>query len=153
MHILRTRILAMQHRVGKIIARGCLVPILCFILATGMVTTLCGCSEQDVRSAAAIQATIAPTASPAPTPTPKPTATPTMTPTQKPAAAPTAKSASQSGAYQSQQPDTTSQTVYITKTEEKDHRGSCRYLRKSKISISLSKAKARGYTPCSVCNP
>lgn len=149
MNILRTRILAMQHRVGTIIARGCLVPILCFILATGMVTTLCGCSEQDVRSAAAIQATIAPTASPAP----KPTATPTITPTQKPAAAPTAKSASQSGAYQSQQPDTTSQTVYITKTGEKYHRGSCRYLRKSKISISLSKAKTRGYTPCSVCNP
>lgn len=44
-------------------------------------------------------------------------------------------------------------TVYITDTGEKYHRGSCRYLRKSKYAISLSKAKASGYTPCSVCRP
>lgn len=44
-------------------------------------------------------------------------------------------------------------TVYITDTGEKYHRGSCRYLRKSKHSISLSEAKSMGYTPCSVCKP
>lgn len=44
-------------------------------------------------------------------------------------------------------------TVYITKTEKKYHRDGCRYLSRSKISISLSDAKAEGYTPCSVCNP
>jgi micrococcal nuclease len=44
-------------------------------------------------------------------------------------------------------------TVYITKTGKKYHRGSCRYLSKSKIPISLEEAKARGYTPCSVCKP
>jgi competence protein ComEC len=44
-------------------------------------------------------------------------------------------------------------TVYITNTGEKYHLGSCRYLKKSKIAISLSDAKARGYTPCSVCHP
>ena len=44
-------------------------------------------------------------------------------------------------------------TVYITNTGEKYHRSGCRYLSKSKISISLSKAKAEGYTPCSVCKP
>jgi hypothetical protein len=48
-------------------------------------------------------------------------------------------------------PDTT--TVYITETGTKYHRDGCRYLSKSKIPISLSDAKARGYTPCSVCNP
>ena len=47
--------------------------------------------------------------------------------------------------------DTTS-TVYITRTGKKYHRGSCSYLRYSKISISLTDAK-RGYSPCSVCTP
>ena len=44
-------------------------------------------------------------------------------------------------------------TVYITKTGEKYHRNGCRYLSQSKIAISLAKAKAQGYTPCSVCDP
>jgi hypothetical protein len=44
-------------------------------------------------------------------------------------------------------------TVYITRTGEKYHRGSCGYLSQSKIAIALSTAKARGYTPCSVCDP
>ena len=44
-------------------------------------------------------------------------------------------------------------TVYITKTGKKYHRGSCSYLRSSKIPISLKNAVARGYTPCSRCRP
>jgi len=44
-------------------------------------------------------------------------------------------------------------TVYTTKTGAKYHRVGCRYLSKSKIPISLKGAKARGYMPCSVCNP
>jgi hypothetical protein len=44
-------------------------------------------------------------------------------------------------------------TVYVTRTGEKYHVGSCSYLRQSKISISLSEAKRQGYTPCSRCNP
>jgi len=44
-------------------------------------------------------------------------------------------------------------TVYVTRTGEKYHRSSCRYLSQSKIAIALSTAKARGYTPCSVCDP
>ena len=43
--------------------------------------------------------------------------------------------------------------VYITKTVSKYHTGSCSYLKKSKIEISLSSAVARGYEPCSRCNP
>jgi len=43
--------------------------------------------------------------------------------------------------------------VYVTKTGRKYHRGSCGYLRRSKIPISLNDAKSRGYTPCSRCNP
>ena len=44
------------------------------------------------------------------------------------------------------------QTVYITKTGTKYHRSGCSYL-KSSIPISLSEAKAEGYTACSRCNP
>ncbi|BBF43431.1 conserved domain protein [Lachnospiraceae bacterium KM106-2] len=44
-------------------------------------------------------------------------------------------------------------TVYITNTGKKFHRGNCRYLRKSKISIKKSQAKKRGYTACKICRP
>lgn len=44
-------------------------------------------------------------------------------------------------------------TVYITKTGEKYHTGGCSCLKKSKIAISLSEAKADGYSPCSRCSP
>ena len=43
--------------------------------------------------------------------------------------------------------------VYITNSGSKYHAAGCRYLRKSKIEISLSDAQAQGYEPCSVCNP
>ncbi|ACA59236.1 copper amine oxidase domain protein [Candidatus Desulforudis audaxviator MP104C] len=44
-------------------------------------------------------------------------------------------------------------TVYVTRTGSKYHRGGCRYLSKSQIPMSLSNAKASGYTACSVCGP
>lgn len=44
-------------------------------------------------------------------------------------------------------------TVYVTKTGGKYHTGGCRYLKKSKIAISLEDAQAQGYGPCSVCHP
>ncbi len=43
-------------------------------------------------------------------------------------------------------------TVYITKTGSKYHNWGCKYLSASCISISLSSAKSRGYTPCDVCH-
>ena len=52
-----------------------------------------------------------------------------------------------------QQGQTKEQIVYATKTGQKYHRATCRYLVKSKISISLKDAKARGLTACSVCKP
>lgn len=45
------------------------------------------------------------------------------------------------------------QTVYITRTGAKYHRGSCRYLHSSKIAIKKSEARAQGYDPCKVCRP
>lgn len=51
-------------------------------------------------------------------------------------------------------PSTTqSVTVYVTDTGSKYHRAGCSYLKKSSNPISLSSAKAAGYTPCSRCNP
>ncbi len=44
-----------------------------------------------------------------------------------------------------------SETVYITNSGSKYHADGCQYLANSKIEISLKKAKARGYTACSVC--
>ncbi|GAI72946.1 unnamed protein product, partial [marine sediment metagenome] len=44
-------------------------------------------------------------------------------------------------------------TVYITNTGKKYHSLGCRYLSKGYIPISLTSAKERGYTPCSVCRP
>ena len=44
-------------------------------------------------------------------------------------------------------------TVYITKTGAKYHNDGCRYLKQSRIPMSLSDAKERGYAPCSVCAP
>lgn len=50
-------------------------------------------------------------------------------------------------------PFAAAQTVYITKTGEKYHRSTCRYLYKSSISISLSDALQKNYTACKVCKP
>lgn len=43
------------------------------------------------------------------------------------------------------------ETVHITNTGSKYHRSGCQYLRESDISISLSDAKASGYSACSKC--
>ncbi|WP_299117112.1 hypothetical protein [uncultured Winogradskyella sp.] len=45
------------------------------------------------------------------------------------------------------------QTVYTTKTGEKYHKNSCRYLKYSKKEIKLDEAKALGYSACKVCKP
>lgn len=45
------------------------------------------------------------------------------------------------------------QTVYITKTGAKYHRGTCHYLKYSKIESTVEKATKSGYTACSVCKP
>lgn len=50
-------------------------------------------------------------------------------------------------------PPTPTVTVYVTATGEKYHRAGCRYLSSSSIAMTLSAAKAAGYTPCSVCDP
>jgi RNA polymerase subunit RPABC4/transcription elongation factor Spt4 len=46
-----------------------------------------------------------------------------------------------------------SQTVYVTNSGSKFHKGSCRYLNKSAMSVDLSDALNHGYTACKVCKP
>jgi hypothetical protein len=43
--------------------------------------------------------------------------------------------------------------VYVTNTGKKFHISSCRYLSKSKIAISKTKAIKQGYTACKICKP
>ena len=43
--------------------------------------------------------------------------------------------------------------VFITRTGIRYHKGSCRYLRKSRIPIEIGEAEGKGYTPCKVCKP
>jgi phosphatidylserine/phosphatidylglycerophosphate/cardiolipin synthase-like enzyme len=63
---------------------------------------------------------------------PAPQAAPAVAPQQQPASDP---------------------TVYVTTSGKKYHADGCRYLAKSKIPLKLSEAKAKGYSPCSVCGP
>ena len=50
-------------------------------------------------------------------------------------------------------PDGEAQTVYITKTGNKYHRGHCGYLKYSKFPITLKEAHTREYDPCKICRP
>jgi len=54
---------------------------------------------------------------------------------------------------QSGQAQPSAQTVYITASGTKYHRDGCRFLSKSKIAITLADSIAKGYGPCSICNP
>ncbi|MFC1539907.1 thermonuclease family protein [Gemmatimonadota bacterium] len=45
------------------------------------------------------------------------------------------------------------QIVYITNSGEKYHREGCHHLRHSRIPITVTAARERGYTACSVCKP
>ena len=62
----------------------------------------------------------------------------------------TNKSNNNSTSQTSQQQE---ETVYITRTGERYHRGNCRHLSQSRKAIKLSKARNQGYTPCKVCKP
>ncbi|MGJ8594137.1 MAG: hypothetical protein ACSHXF_16425 [Aquaticitalea sp.] len=45
------------------------------------------------------------------------------------------------------------QNVYVTKTGEKYHKSTCRYLKNSKTEITLAVAIERSLTACTVCKP
>ena len=49
--------------------------------------------------------------------------------------------------------DSHAEIVYITKTGSKYHRGTCGYLKKSKILIKKKDAIAQGYGACRKCKP
>lgn len=85
---------------------------------------------------------------PKPTPAPAPVPAPTPKPSPEPTTAP----------VETPEPvvdnnQNVSKIVYITKTGEKYHLDGCRSLSRSQIEITLDKAIARGFEPCSVCKP
>lgn len=45
------------------------------------------------------------------------------------------------------------QSVYTTKTGEKYHKSSCKYLKYSKKEYTLKKALELGFSACSICKP
>jgi hypothetical protein len=101
----------------------------------------------NIASTPDITSTTLPPAAPVITTTVPPTTVPVITSTTPPTTMPVVTTTPPTT-----QPQTYSQTVYITRTGEKYHRDGCRYLRQSKISISLDDAR-RSYGPCSVCSP
>lgn len=87
------------------------------------------------------------------TPAPSTTPVPARTPIRAPIApSPTPTPTPRVYAPEPAEEDEEEITVYVTRTGEKYHRGSCRYLRQSKIPMSLEDARLR-YDPCSVCDP
>ena len=59
----------------------------------------------------------------------------------------------ESSTQQTASSDNQGTTVYITPTGKKYHNAGCRTIKNSSTAMSLSEAKAEGYTPCKVCNP
>ena len=52
------------------------------------------------------------------------------------------------------QPAVTGQeTVYVTKSGDKYHTASCRFVKSGKTAMKLADAVKGGYSPCSVCKP
>jgi hypothetical protein len=43
--------------------------------------------------------------------------------------------------------------VYVTRSGKKYHLKDCRYVRKSRLTLTLKEAKEKGYEPCKVCHP
>jgi hypothetical protein len=46
-----------------------------------------------------------------------------------------------------------STTVYETEFDQRYHKSDCAYVHKGSGQITLQAAKAKGLTPCPVCNP
>ena len=52
-----------------------------------------------------------------------------------------------------QQPVTGQEAVYVTKSGNKYHTATCRFLKSGKTPMKLADAVKAGYTPCGVCKP
>ncbi len=86
--------------------------------------------------------------------TPKQEAKPEQNQESKSESKQEAKTTSKQETKPASKPETDNvEEVYITNTGKKYHRGNCPSLKKSKIPISLEKAKKDGYEPCKRCHP
>lgn len=130
-----------------------LVAVAVFLLAIMASAVACGSAnvagiETTTTSLAASTTTV--TEAPTTTTSVAPTTTTTEAPTTTTEALTTTSEAPATTITKSQDQEI---PVYITRTGAKYHRGSCRYLSKSKIEISLTEAKAQGFGACKVCKP
>lgn len=57
------------------------------------------------------------------------------------------------GSFNLASAQTKSETVYITDTGHKYHKGKCHHLKYSKHKIDKKSARKKGYTACKVCKP
>ncbi|MBW8384145.1 MAG: hypothetical protein K0M69_16695 [Youngiibacter sp.] len=147
----------MKFKLRIYVRRSICIALICLFILTG-----CGSSapskaidpnKNDTQSAALpILSPIVSENKTSPSQTQEPTQASTQAPTQASTQAPTA--APTPAPTESPAPTEPEGTiVYITETGEKYHKGSCRFLSKSKIEISLEDAVKNGYEPCSVCKP
>ncbi|HBL81711.1 MAG TPA: hypothetical protein DD391_03800 [Clostridiales bacterium] len=118
------------------------------LIASMLVLSGCGGTSDGASSAANSTAVVTVDATPVPTPevTPEPTPVPTPIATLEPTPAPTTKA--------TKAPAKKEATVVVTRTGEKYHTASCRYVRgkNDTRTLTLSKAKAQGYSACKVCH-
>lgn len=118
------------------------------LIASMLVLSGCGGTSDGDSSAANSTAVVTVDATPVPTPvvTPEPTPVPTPIATLEPTPAPTTKA--------TKAPAKKEATVVVTRTGEKYHTASCRYVRgkNDTRTLTLSKAKAQGYSACKVCH-
>lgn len=118
------------------------------LIASMLVLSGCGGTSDGASSAANSTAVVTVDATPVPTPevTPEPLPEPTPVVTPKPTPAPTTKA--------TKAPAKKEATVVVTRTGEKYHTASCRYVRGKNDTriLTLSKAKAQGYSACKVCH-
>lgn len=123
------------------------------LLGTIIVTSDGSNISVNKKPSEALAAVPKPTPTPAPAPTPTPTPQPEPKPEPTPAPQPTPAPVPEPTPAPAPQQPAVGNVVFITDTGKKYHRSGCRYLKDSKIEISLSDAQSQGYEPCGVCKP
>lgn len=126
------------------------------LIASMLVLSGCGGTSDGASSAANSTAVVTVDATPVPAPevTPEPTPVVTLEPTPEPTPVVTPKPTPAPTTKATKAPAKKEATVVVTRTGEKYHTASCRYVRgkNDTRTLTLSKAKAQGYSACKVCH-
>nr|DAI53583.1 MAG TPA: DNA methyl phosphotriester repair domain protein [Caudoviricetes sp.] len=139
-----------SHKVKNIWA------VILALIASMLVLSGCGGTSDGASSAANSTAVVTVDATPVPTPevTPEPLPEPTPVVTPEPTPVPTPIATLEPTTKTTKAPAKKEATVVVTRTGEKYHTASCRYVRgkNDTRTLTLSKAKAQGYSACKVCH-